>query len=440
MTGAPCRVPNIELMPMDEGFMAYDAEAGRVHYLNRTAAIVFELCDGETTAEAIAAAMQELYGLSEPPSREVTSCLKSLGEKGLLSCNPDHNDRAVAPSARQSPHLPFPGPDRDMHQRYVRSVRLAGIGDRLICLCAAWIFARSTGRTLIADWRFGAYSAPNSGNTFSRCFEPGAELAGVPFVGDRGVSAMAMPRPRHPAAWNDDRLMAFPFLRSPQTIFEDRDAAVALIRSGADVAEPVVVFDSCINDGAVSIADARRFLRALQPVKPVISGVRAFRQRHGGQRPMIGLHMRHGNGGDIMGHAPYWASFDDAIERCARAVAAARESLGADTAVFLCTDSHDVEVAFRHRIGAVVTRDKSFREPGQGELHLGRDSGDSLHDALVEMILLADCDALIRYPPGSFFTFYPAVLMQTRQQFGDTLYDLQKPYDSADRLSPALLL
>jgi hypothetical protein len=429
----PRRVPNIELEPIAEGFMAYDAEASRVHYLNRTAGIVLQLCDGETTAETIAATMQDIYSLSEPPSGEVASCLQSLREDGLLS-------RAAAPSAQQSPRFLAPAPDRDIHQRYVRSIRGTGIGDRLICLCAAWIFAHSTGRILIADWRFGAYSAPNSGNIFSRCFEQGEELAGVPFVGDQSVSAMAMPRPRHPAAWNDDRLLAFPFLRSPHTIFEDRDAAVALIRSGADVAEPVVVFDSCINDGVVSIADARRFLRALQPVETVTSGVRAFQQRHGGRRPMIGLHMRHGNGGEIMGHAPYWVSFDDAIERCAQAVAAARKSLGADTAVFLCTDSQDVEVAVRHRIGAVVTRDKTFRESGQGELHLGRDSGDSLHDALVEMILLADCDALVRYPPGSFFTFYSAVLMQTRQQSGGTIYDLQKSYDSADRLSPALLL
>jgi hypothetical protein len=215
---------------------------------------------------------------------------------------------------------------------------------------------------------------------------------------------------------------------------------VALIRSGADVAEPVVVFDSCVNDGVVSIADARDFLRALRPVEPVTSAARAFRQRHGGRRPMIGLHVRHGNGGDIMGHAPYWASFEGAIERCARAVAAAREILGADAAVFLCTDSYDAEAAVRRRIGPVVTRHKTFREPGRGELHLGRDSGDGLHDALAEMILLADCDALIRYPPGSFFTFYPAVLMQTRRQYGGTIYDLQKPYDRADRLSPALLL
>jgi hypothetical protein len=37
--------------------------------------------------------------------------------------------------------------------RYVVSIRTAGLGDCLICLGAAWVFARNTGRTLVADWR-----------------------------------------------------------------------------------------------------------------------------------------------------------------------------------------------------------------------------------------------------------------------------------------------
>src|SRR5689334_7703219 len=40
-----------------------------------------------------------------------------------------------------------------------------------------------------------------------------------------------------------------------------------------------------------------------------------------------------------------------------------------------------------------------LRHAGDGELHLGRGAAFVRDDALVEMLLLAECDALIRYPP-----------------------------------------
>jgi hypothetical protein len=58
----------------------------------------------------------------------------------------------------------------------------------------------------------------------------------------------------------------------------------------------------------------------------------------------------------------------------------------------------------------------------------------------VELLLLAECDALIRYPPGSFFSFYAAVMKPPRVPPPDTVYDLQRPCDPGDMFAPALLL
>ena len=122
------------------------------------------------------------------------------------------------------------------------------------------------------------------------------------------------------------------------------------------------------------------------------------------------------------------------------AVRLARAALHQDAPVFLCTDSVDVQNAITSRIKAVFCRDKKFRASGAGELHDDSEAVAGRDDALVEMLLLAECHALIRYPPGSFFSFYAAAMKPTSAPPAGTVYDLQSPCDPADKLAPALLL
>jgi hypothetical protein len=329
--------------------------------------------------------------------------------------------------------------DHPQTERYVVSMRMTGLGDRLICLGAAWRFARNTGRTLVADWRHSPYSPDFEQNAFALCFEPLPELAGVAFIGDDRVESLRLPRPRYPAFWNDDAFLAAPYLRPSRTIFSDRDAAVKTIRAGRDLPASTVVLDACVNDGLVSLADSRTFLSALQPTPHVLEQVATFRQEYLGVGPIIGLHIRHGNGAPT-GHAHYWHSFQASIDRCGRAVRVARERLGHDAPVLLCTDSSEVEGAVREQISGVITRAKVFRPPGEGELHLSPETHQGRDDAIVEMLLLAECSVLIRYPPGSFFTFYPAVMRRWETPPPPTVYDLQRPHDPEDALSPSLLM
>jgi hypothetical protein len=85
MNSKPRRVEGIELERMADGFMLHQADRERVHYLNHTAAIVLELCDGERDEDAIARELQNLYELTEVPHAEVAACLASLLEELIIT-------------------------------------------------------------------------------------------------------------------------------------------------------------------------------------------------------------------------------------------------------------------------------------------------------------------------------------------------------------------
>ena len=65
--------------------MIYEPARDRIHYLNATAALILEFCDGERTACAVAELVQEAYGLPEPPSAAVEQALAQLRNEGLLA-------------------------------------------------------------------------------------------------------------------------------------------------------------------------------------------------------------------------------------------------------------------------------------------------------------------------------------------------------------------
>lgn len=65
-------------------FVIYEASADAVHYLNPSAALVLEFCDGDHSPSDIAAVVQEAYGLGSAPLCEVDGCLIDLQRTGLI--------------------------------------------------------------------------------------------------------------------------------------------------------------------------------------------------------------------------------------------------------------------------------------------------------------------------------------------------------------------
>jgi len=80
----PAVVDNLEVNEVNDGLIIYDSATDRVHHLNSTAAIVFTMCDGQTSAESIARVLSEGFGLEESPIAHVTACLDRLSAQGLL--------------------------------------------------------------------------------------------------------------------------------------------------------------------------------------------------------------------------------------------------------------------------------------------------------------------------------------------------------------------
>jgi hypothetical protein len=78
----------LEVHLVDDGLVVHDVEAGRVHHLNLTSALVFDLCDGARGVDAIAAEVAAAFGLPEAPVDDTRRCLDLLAAEGVLVAGP----------------------------------------------------------------------------------------------------------------------------------------------------------------------------------------------------------------------------------------------------------------------------------------------------------------------------------------------------------------
>jgi hypothetical protein len=84
----PKRVDGLEITPVEDGFMIYQPDKDRVHYLNQTAVLVLELSNGRRTPADIAALLQQAYKLPKLPQREVDETLARMSAEGLIGTKP----------------------------------------------------------------------------------------------------------------------------------------------------------------------------------------------------------------------------------------------------------------------------------------------------------------------------------------------------------------
>jgi len=80
----PATVEALDISEAEDGLVVYNDATDTVHHLNRTAAVVFGLCDGTRDADAIAAEVGTLFALDEPPLEEIVTCLDELSQSGLI--------------------------------------------------------------------------------------------------------------------------------------------------------------------------------------------------------------------------------------------------------------------------------------------------------------------------------------------------------------------
>jgi len=78
------RAEGLEVNEVSDGLVVHQEGPERVHYLNNTAALVFELCTGTHSVEGITELLRVTFGLDAPPAAEVASCIDQLRHQGVL--------------------------------------------------------------------------------------------------------------------------------------------------------------------------------------------------------------------------------------------------------------------------------------------------------------------------------------------------------------------
>jgi Coenzyme PQQ synthesis protein D (PqqD) len=81
----PTIASGLEIHEADEGLIVYQEDTDRVHHLNKTAAVILELCDGTRSDKEITEAVGEIFGLREPPEAETMTCIATLTKERLIS-------------------------------------------------------------------------------------------------------------------------------------------------------------------------------------------------------------------------------------------------------------------------------------------------------------------------------------------------------------------
>jgi hypothetical protein len=78
------RADGLEIHDVPDGYIVYQTARDKVHYLNKTAAIIFEFCDGQRDKSDIVSRVATAFELAPRMHDEVSNCLDSLINEGLL--------------------------------------------------------------------------------------------------------------------------------------------------------------------------------------------------------------------------------------------------------------------------------------------------------------------------------------------------------------------
>ncbi|BAF89809.1 nodulation protein Z [Azorhizobium caulinodans ORS 571] len=294
--------------------------------------------------------------------------------------------------------------------RSVISRRRTGLGDCLWSLAAAWSYARHTRRSLVVDWSESCYSADPNINLFPVLFDNINDIGGVSVHYVSRTSSLALESSVIPAWW---RLpVKQRGTRSDAQIFRERDELRNLFFSRRDADAAAVICDCCLMWCCDEDLE-REFYDHLivnQYVRQEVD--RVYAERFLGN-VVIGVHIRHGNGEDILDHDRYWCEENAAMNLVAHKIREERRKFPfRSTKIFLCTDSPAVSEWFRREMPGLFATEKEFRQRGEGELHSAHFGLGGAVAALVDMQLLSRCDVLIRYPPTSAFSRWPSLLVE----------------------------
>jgi hypothetical protein len=84
MSAVLSRAGNLDVHEVPDGYIVYDTAHDRVHYLNKTAAIIFEFCDSQLEVDDIVARVAKAFDLGPEAHAEIRAGVDSLLKEGLV--------------------------------------------------------------------------------------------------------------------------------------------------------------------------------------------------------------------------------------------------------------------------------------------------------------------------------------------------------------------
>jgi hypothetical protein len=314
-----------------------------------------------------------------------------------------------------------------------RAARGPGIGTRLLSLAGAVWLARRLGRAVVIDWRESAYLEDPSLDYFTELFEPVPEMLGVPFVPLADV-------PDHRDVSEDEKVKLHASeLR--KMLADGRPAPRFLITAGV-----VTLADL---DPSGDAHEHHRFLKAfygyLTPRADIAEALDAWHDEHFRDRFVIGVNVSSGNGSFGPDRKKNLGRVDTRIfederrflDKLERACDLASDGLPPSDRdrrrVFFATDSTSM-AELLGRLPGAITRRSVFPPPGVGRRfsaygQLGYSDRAAAADTVIDMFLLARCQALIRNE-SKFSTF---ALVST-DYFDGNVYDFEGNRQEFDAL------
>ena len=78
------QAPGLEITEVVGGFVVQKHDEDRLHFLNPTAALILQMCDGSLRAADLPELVASAFGLERVPRDDVELCLTALLREGLL--------------------------------------------------------------------------------------------------------------------------------------------------------------------------------------------------------------------------------------------------------------------------------------------------------------------------------------------------------------------
>ena len=83
-TNRPAKAEGLDVNVVQDGYVIYQPDTDRVHYLNVTSAVIFELCNGRRDLAAVAEGVARQFEMSDAPLDAVAEIVAKLTDEGVF--------------------------------------------------------------------------------------------------------------------------------------------------------------------------------------------------------------------------------------------------------------------------------------------------------------------------------------------------------------------